>query len=51
MILDIKELNNSLERLKEQIETINLWFDNEIKVKGIDDFKKSIGDKLTEQKR
>ncbi|HHU31275.1 MAG: type I-B CRISPR-associated protein Cas7/Csh2 [Zhaonellaceae bacterium] len=50
-VLDIKELNNSLERLKEQIETINLWFDNEIKVKGIDDFKKSIGDKLTEQKR
>jgi len=50
-MLDIDKLVNNLERFKEQIETINLWLDKEIKIRGIDDLKKAFGDKLTEQMR
>jgi len=50
-VLDIKAVKERLVELKDNIEEIKLWLDNEIVVKGIDDLNAEFGDKLSIQKR
>lgn len=50
-ILDITAVTKRLDSLKENIDTINLWIDNELKLKGLDQLEKKFGDKLQIQKR
>jgi len=50
-VVDIAGVINRLKELQGQIETINLWYDNELKVKGIEELKTVFGEKLTEIKR
>lgn len=45
-LLDINSVKNRLIELKENINTINLRIDNELKIQGIDEFKKEFDNKL-----
>ena len=49
--LDIAGVCQRLRELAENIETVNLWTDSELKVEGIEDLRRLLGNKLIQQKR
>ncbi|MHB1127783.1 MAG: type I-B CRISPR-associated protein Cas7/Csh2 [Bacillota bacterium] len=50
-LLDISGIVNRLQKLVEKIATVNLWADDDLNVKGIDELSRILGDKLVQQKR
>lgn len=50
-LLDIGKVSLRLQELTESIESIKLWTDSEIKIKGIDELERILGNKLRRQKR
>jgi CRISPR-associated protein Csh2 len=50
-VVDINEVNQRLLEIKEDIDKINIWCDNELQVKGINELKMNFADKLVEKKR
>lgn len=51
IVLDITEVTQRLAGLKDDVDTIKLWFDHELQVKGIEELRTLFGEKLAEQKR
>jgi len=50
-VVNMSRVNQCLLKLKDSIEIINLWCDNELQVEGIDELKANFSDKLLEKKR
>lgn len=50
-LLDITGVGQRLQNLVEKIETVTIWTDNELNIKGIEELKRVLGDKLIQQKR
>lgn len=50
-LVDLTGLTQQLAELKENIEMIKLWLDNELRLKGLEELRAAIGEKLAEQKR
>jgi CRISPR-associated protein Csh2 len=50
-IVDLSEANEKLLNLKDHIESIKFWVDNELQLNDFDELKLSFGGKLVEQKR
>ncbi|HHW48473.1 MAG TPA: type I-B CRISPR-associated protein Cas7/Csh2, partial [Clostridiaceae bacterium] len=50
-VVDITKVNKRLLELNENIDKINLWYDNELQVKGIQELKSNFAAKLLEKKR
>ena len=50
-LLDITGVNQRLADLKEHVDTVKLWIDNELQIKGVEKLRTIFGEKLAEQKR
>jgi CRISPR-associated protein Csh2 len=50
-IVDISDVSKKLAGLKNYIETVKIWLDNELQLKGMDELKTAFGQKLVEQMR
>ena len=50
-IVDISDVSKMLAGLKNYIETVKTWLDNELQLKGMDELKTAFGQKLVEQMR
>ena len=50
-IVDISDVSKKLAGLKNYIETVKTWLDNELQLKGMDELKTAFGQKLVEQMR
>lgn len=50
-IVDLTGLTQRLAELKENIEIIKLWADQELRLKGLEELRTLFGEKLAEQKR
>lgn len=50
-VVDITEISQRLAGFKEDVETIKLWSDHELQVKGLEELRTLFGEKLAEQKR
>jgi CRISPR-associated protein Csh2 len=50
-VVDLAGINQRLKELKENIDKINIWFDNELQIKGINELNLNFADKLVKKKR